>query len=1125
MAQFFIHRPVFAWVVAILITLAGVIILPISAVEQYPDVAPPQVSIAATYPGANAQEIARSVTSVIEDELNGVDNLLYYSSTSSNTGKVRISATFAPGTDPDVAQMQVQNSVQSVTSSLPDNVVRMGLRYDKAAAGGHLLFISLNSKDGRYSRSDLADYIRRNMQNDLTRLDGVGGMDVFASERALRIWLDNAKMISLGVTAEDVNNALRAQNVQIPSGTLGAPPTPDAVTNAMLLSFNGQLTQPAEFEKIVIKYQPDGSIVHLKDVGSVELGDKGYIFSSKVNGVPSATIGISLQSGANAVTTEHLVREKLDELAQFFPDGVEYSIPYNNVPYINQSIDQLIHTLVEAIVLVFIVMFIFLQNYRYTIIPAIVVPVALLGALAVLHGLNYSINTLTMFAMVLAIGILVDDAIVVVENVERLMAEEGLTPLQATIKGMPQIQGAIVGITAVLIVVFLPLLFMTGSAGVIYRQFAVAIMVSIAFSAFLALSLTPALCATMLKPLKEDHHDKKGFFGWFNRNFERVTNGYMRIVDKFIKGSWLVMGVYVLLSALAVFLFVKLPSSFLPTEDQGFAIASIQLPSGSTVHRTDAVLKEVEDYFLKQPSVEGTISVRGFSFMGEGYNAGTVFVPLKDFSERDPVTQSAGAIATKATGTLMYNIPDATIFSVVPPPIRSLGNASGFELKLQDRGTLGVEGLTQQANMLIAKANQGGIIQNARINGLKPTPGYQITIDRDKASRFGVDMAEAAQIISTNFGGNFVNKFPNTGRMQEVWVQAKPDNRISIDNVLDVKIPSHLPLKPGEAQKFVEVRSFVTVKPTLQDSVIDRFNGYNTISIQGNPAPGYSDGEAMDELRRIITQDLSNEVGYEWAGLSYQQIQAGNQAPIMMGLAILVVFLLLAALYESWAIPFAAILIIPLGMLGVAVFTAIKGMSNDIYFQIGMITVIGLATKNAILIVEFAKDEVAKGGELVASTIDAARIRFRPILMTSFAFIVGALPLLFANAAGAAAQRAVGTAVVGGMVGSTIFSVFFVPVFFVVVLKLFKTKPKLLGASAEEHAASSHEFAHGTPGHSSVGGQWDGSHTHDSASSAGRTETFSDHHRDAGASSDTFSDELLDEASSRNNKNSDFDKE
>lgn len=1038
MAQFFIHRPIFAWVIAILITLFGALALPSMPIAQYPDVAPPTVKISASYPGASAEEVARSVTSIIENELNGVEDLLYYSSTSDSNGSASIDATFQPGTDDDQAQINVQNAVSGVTSSLPTAVMQQGLTYSKSSAN-FLLIVALSSADGSYSAADLSDYISRNIQNSIARLKGVGSFQLFGSERALRVWVDPAKLSNYNLTMSQVTSAISNQHAMISAGTLGAPPSPDSQTISAIIKSNGELTTVEDFKNVILRSDTNGAIVRLSDVAKVEIGLNSYITNARLNGNPTAVFAVSLSPTGNALETERLVKEEMAKLSAYFPEGVTYTIPYNTAPYIDASISKVFHTLIEAMALVFVVMFLFLQNVRYTIIPTLVVPVALLGTIAALLVLGYSINVLTMFAIVLAIGILVDDAIVVVENVEHIMATEGLSPIQATQKAMPQISGAIVGITLVLITVFTPLLFMSGSAGVIYRQFAVAMAISIAFSGFLALTFTPALCATILKPIAKGHNlEKKGFFGWFNRSFDKMTNKYASWVGALIKRSFRMMFIYVLLVASAGYLFIQLPGSFMPDEDQGYTITNIELPAGVSNNRTLEVIKQVEAFYNKVPEKENIITVQGFSFNGNGLNAGIAFTTLKGFSERTTPESAAGAIANKATGALLYGIPDATVFSLIPPAISSLGNSSGFSLELQDRDNLGQEALRNAAQLLIQKATESGKIISPHISGLGPGPQLSIEVNREKAATLGVDISSVRSVLSAAVGSSFIGKFPNNGRMQNIWVQADDSGRLALEDILKLKVQNSL----GE---LVDLGTLVDVNWTNGPSQVKRFNSYNSLSLSGAAAPGYANGEVMAVLEDIIKNELPSGIGYEWSGLSYQEIQAGNQAPIMMALAILVVFLVLAALYESWSIPLSALLIVPLGMLGTILLSYVLGMANDIFFQVGMITVIGLSAKNAILIVEFAKDAYAEGKGLVESAILAARLRLRPILMTSFAFIMGVVPLAIATGEGAAGQKAVGLAVVGGMLAATPFSVIFVPVFFVVILRLFKTKPRLLG--------------------------------------------------------------------------------
>jgi len=1040
MPQFFIERPIFAWVVALAIALAGIMAIPNMAVSQYPDVAPPTVNINATYPGASATEVATSVASVIENELNGAKGLLYYESVSDSNGQAEITVTFAPGTDADLAQVDVQNRLSNATAKLPAAVTQQGLKVSQSNSG-FLMVVTLSSKDGSIDQYALADYITRNIQNPMSRVKGVGKFQLFAASRAMRIWVDPQKLVGYGLSMSQVNSALASQNIVISGGLLGSPPNPDSQRTVAPLTVNGQLTTPEEFGDIILRANPDGSAVRVRDVARVELGSDNYQFGARLNGKPTAAFALSLTPSANALETAKLAKAKMAELAQFFPDNITYQIPYDTSPYIDLSIEQVVHTLFEAMVLVFVEMFVFLQNVRYTLIPALVVPVAMMGAFTVMLALGFSINVLTMFAMVLAIGILVDDAIVVVENVERIMAEEGLSPKEATKKAMPQISGAIVGITLVLTTVFLPLAFMTGSVGVIYRQFSVAMAVSILFSALLALSFTPALCATLLKPIPKGHHEsKRGFFGWFNRSFDRTTRGYTHWVARSLKRSLRMMVVFALLVGVLGWMYLRLPTSFLPEEDQGYVIANIELPSGASSNRTVEIIEQVEKYFMALPQVANIIAVQGFSFNGNGLNAAIAFVPLKDFSERKGPGDSAQAISGTAMGRLLFGLPDSMVISITPPAISSLGNASGFDLRLEDRSGVGSDALQAASQQLLQLASQSPILTGTRITGLGPGPQLKVEIDRTKAAALGVDFSEAANLISTAIGSSYVGKFTNQGWVQNVWVQADQNARMNPDDILRLNARN----ANGE---MVPLSSFVSLEWTRGPVQVVRYNGYESIRIGGSAAPGYSTGQAMAEMERLIAQ-LPPGLGYEWTGLSYQEIQAGSQSAILMGLSILVGFMVLAALYESWAIPLSVMLAVPLGMLGAVLLSSLMGKDNDVYFMVGMVTVIGLAAKNAILIVEFAKDLYASGAGLAESAIEAARLRFRPILMTSFAFILGVVPLVMANGAGAASQNAVGLGVLGGMLAATPLAVLFVPTFFVVILKLFKTKPKLLGHQA-----------------------------------------------------------------------------
>jgi multidrug efflux pump len=1056
MPQFFIDRPIFAWVVALGIALAGLLSIPNMPVSQYPDVAPPAIQITATYPGASAEDVATSVASVIENQLNGAKGLLYYESVSDSYGQAQITATFKPGTDPDLAQVDVQNRISNVTSQLPEAVIQQGLKVTQVDTG-FLMVVTVSSKDGSMDQTALADYVTRNIQNTVSRVPGVGQFQLFAAPRAMRIWVDPDKLVSYNLSMSQVIGAIQKQNVLISGGILGAPPNPSSQRVTAPIVVNGQLASVKDFGNIILRSNVDGSAVHLSDVARIEVGADNYQFGARLNGKATAAFAISLAPGANALATAEGVEQQMKQLSKFFPDNISWAIPYNTAPYVQISIEQVVHTLLEAMVLVFVVMFLFLQNVRYTLIPALVVPVAMMGAFTVMYALGFSVNVLTMFAMVLAIGILVDDAIVVVENVERIMAEEGLPPAQATKKAMPQISGAIVGITLVLATVFLPLAFMSGSVGIIYRQFSVAMAVSILFSAFLALSFTPALCSTLLKPIPKGHHEsKKGFFGWFNRGFSATTQRYEGWVGRSLHRGGRMMLVYLVLLIVLGWMYLRLPSSFLPEEDQGYLVANIELPAGSTANRTLEIIEKVEGYFKQLPAVKNIIAVQGFSFNGNGLNSAIAFVTLKDFSERTKPGDSAMAIANAAMPKLLFGLPDSMVFSIVPPAISSLGNASGFDMRLEDRGGAGHAELEAAAAQLLGAAAKDPILSQTRITGLGPGPQLRLTIDRKKAAALGVDFSEAATLISSAIGSGYVNKFTNMGWVQNVWVQADEAHRMNLDELMKLQARN-------DQGKMVPLSSFVTANWENAPVQIVRYNSYDSIRIGGSAAPGYSTGQAMDEMQKLVAK-LPGSFGYDWTGLSYQEKQAGSQSAILLGLAMLVVFMVLAALYESWAIPFSVMMAVPLGMLGAVALIAAKGMSNDVYFQVGMVTVIGLAAKNAILIVEFAKDKYAMGEDIYEATIEAARLRFRPILMTSFAFILGVVPLVTANGAGAASQNAVGLGVLGGMLAATPLAVLFVPTFFVVVLKFFKTKPKLLGAHAGEAAKSSGHGHEPAPG-------------------------------------------------------------
>ncbi|MFJ7809259.1 multidrug efflux RND transporter permease subunit [Pseudomonas asiatica] len=1024
MPQFFIDRPVFAWVVALFILLAGALAIPQLPVAQYPNVAPPQVEIYAVYPGASAATMDESVVSLIEQELNGADNLLYFESQSS-LGSATITATFAPGTNPDLAQVDVQNRLKVVESRLPRPVTQQGLQVEKVSTG-FLLLATLTSEDGKLDETALSDILARNVMDEIRRLKGVGKAQLYGSERAMRIWIDPRKLIGFNLTPNDVAEAIAAQNAQVAPGSIGDLPTRGTQEITANVVVKGQLSTPEEFAGIVLRANPDGSTVTIGDVARVEIGAQEYQYGTRLNGKPATAFSVQLSPGANAMETATLVRAKMQDLARYFPEGVKYDIPYDTSPFVKVSIEQVINTLFEAMLLVFAVMFLFLQNLRYTLIPTLVVPVALMGTFAVMLAMGFSVNVLTLFGMVLAIGILVDDAIVVVENVERIMAEEGLPPKEATRKAMGQISGAIVGITLVLVAVFLPMAFMQGSVGVIYQQFSLSMAVSILFSAFLALSLTPALCATLLKPVaKGEHHERKGFFGWFNRRFEGMSNGYQRWVMQALKRSGRYLLVYALLLAVLGYGFSQLPTAFLPTEDQGYTITDIQLPPGASRMRTEQVAAQIEAHNAEEPGVGNTTLILGFSFSGSGQNAALAFTTLKDWSERG-ADDSAQSIADRAT-MAFTQLKDAVAYAVLPPPIDGLGESTGFEFRLQDRGGMGHAELMAARDELLANAGKSKVLTNVREASLAESPQVQLEIDRRQANALGVSFADIGSVLDVAVGSSYVNDFPNQGRMQRVVVQAEGDQRSQVEDLLKIHVRN-------DSGKMVPLGAFVQARWVSGPVQLTRYNGYPAVSISGEPAAGYSSGEAMAEIERLVAQ-LPAGAGLEWTGLSLQERLSGSQAPILMALSLLVVFLCLAALYESWSIPTAVLLVVPLGVLGAVLAVTLRGMPNDVFFKVGLITLIGLSAKNAILIIEFAKSLVDQGVDAADAAVQAARLRLRPIVMTSLAFILGVVPLAIASGASSASQQAIGTGVIGGMLSATL-AVVFVPVFFVVVMRL-----------------------------------------------------------------------------------------
>ena len=1043
MAKFFIDRPIFAWVIALFIMVLGAVSITQLPISQYPPVAPPAIVINASYPGASAKTLEDSVLSVIEQEMNGSPGLIYMEAVAQANGTGAITLSFEPGTNADLAQVDVQNRLSRATPRLPSAVTQQGVRVDKARSN-FLLFAILSSDDPAWDPVALGDYASRSVLPELQRLPGVGQAQLFGTERAMRIWIDPTKLLGFNLSAADVTNAIRAQNAQVSAGEIGALPNVAGQGIAATVVVNGQLGTVEQFGNVVLRANADGSQVRLKDVARIELGAQAYATSARLNGKPSTGIGVQLSPSGNALATADAVRAKMTELERFFPQGMSWAIPYDSSRFVKISIEKVVVTLAEAVLLVFLVMFLFLQNFRYTIIPTIVVPVALLGTFAVLLALGFSINVLTMFGMVLVIGIVVDDAIVVVENVERIMSEEGLPPVQATRKAMGQISGAIIGVTVVLISVFVPLAFFSGSVGNIYRQFATVMGVSIAFSAFMALSLTPALCATLLKPVQAGHHhEKKGFFGWFNRAFARTAKGYEGGVAKLLPRAGRTLVIYLAIVAAAVVVYMRLPTSFLPGEDQGTMLVNVQLPPGATRERTLDVMQQVEGFMLKQPEVQSMVSVLGFSFSGQGQNAALAFVTLKDWSERTGPGSSAQALAGRAFGGLA-GIRDAFIFPLSPPPIPELGSSSGFSFRLQDRAGLGREALVAARGQLLGLASQSKVLAQVRPEGLEDAPQLQLDIDRDKANALGVGFDAISGAIGTSLGSSYVNDFPNAGRLQRVVVQADAPARMQPDDLLRLTVLNNR----GQA---VPLSAFATTRWVTGPMQTVRYNGYPSMRISGSAAPGFSTGAAIAEMEKLAAQ-LPQGFGYEWTGQSREEKLAGSQAIVLYAFAILAVFLCLAALYESWTIPLAVILVVPLGVLGVLLATLLRGYSNDVYFQVGLITIIGLSAKNAILIIEFAKDLQAQGKGVVEAALAAAHLRFRPIVMTSMAFTLGVLPLALASGAGSASQRAIGTGVIGGMLTGTVLAVVFVPIFFVVVRTLFKDSERQHRVHAEQAA-------------------------------------------------------------------------
>ncbi|MBN8845644.1 MAG: multidrug efflux RND transporter permease subunit [Sphingomonadales bacterium] len=1034
--RFFIDRPIFSWVIAIGILLAGIIALRGLPVEQYPSVAPPSLTISVTYPGADAGTLEQNVTQVIEQELNGVEGFLYMASTSESNGTASITLTFEAGTDIDTAQMEVQNRLRRVEQRLPEDVRRQGISVTEANSG-FLLIVAITSKSGNTDPMEVNNFANTRVLDELRRVNGVGNVQAFAPEYAMRIWLDPQKLASHNLSPAEALGAVQEQNSQTPGGQLGDQPLAKGAQLNAVITTQGRFTKPEQFESIILRANPDGSAVTLGDVGRVELGAASYLFSSELNGKPMAGLAVQLTPGANALSTAAGIRERMDELSKGFPPDITWSIPYDTTPFISLSIEEVVKTLGEAMLLVFLVMFLFLQNWRATVIPTVVVPIALAGACLGLWMAGFSINVLTLFGMVLAIGILVDDAIVVIENVERIMSEEHLSPYEATVKAMSQITSAIIGITLVLIAVFIPMAFFPGSTGGIYRQFSLTLAISIAFSALLALTLTPALCATLLKP-----HDKTvrsgpigarvdRFFDGFNSWFGRTTDRYQGRVGRILSAPLRWLGVFVAMVAITALLFTRLPGSFLPQEDQGFLITVVQAPPGATTQRTDIASNQVKKFFAEQPQVANTVLVRGFSFFGQGQANAIMFTPLKPWEDRKGAENSAEAIAGKAMGAFM-GIKEAFVFSLSPPSIPELGTASGFTFKLQDRGGNGRAALMQARNQMLGGAMQSKLLANVRPEGQEDAPVLRIDIDRIKARALGLSIGDVNATLAIAFGSAYANDFTREGRVLRVLIQADAASRMTPQDVIDLKVRS------ADGQ-MVPFGSFSTAKWSADAPQLQRYNGYPAMTISGEPAPGQSTGEAMAEMERLA-QALPAGFAFEWTGISYEEKQSSGQIGMLLGLSLVVVFLLLAALYESWSVPVAVLLVVPLGVLGAVLFSMFRGLSADIYFNVGLITIIGLSAKNAILIVEFAIEQEAEGKSTLDAVMEAVKLRLRPIIMTSLAFILGMVPLVIASGAGAASRIAVGSGVMGGMIAATLLGIFFIPLFYLSVRKWLSRK-------------------------------------------------------------------------------------
>lgn len=1033
MSRFFIERPIFAWVLAIIVMLLGIMAMLNLPISQYPKIAPPQISIRTVYPGASAKTVEDSVTQIIERQMKGIDGLMYMSSNSSSSGMATVNLTFESGTDPDIAQVQVQNKLQAATSQLPQEVQRQGVNVSKSGGGGFLVVLGFISTDGSMSQTDISDYIYNSVVDPISRVEGVGDIEVFGSQYAMRIWLDPVKLRSYQLMPQDVANAIQAQNAQVSAGQLGNMPADNQtqVINATV-TVQSRLQTPEQFENILLKTSENGAKIYLSDVSTVELGSENYNFLSRYNQQTASGVAVSLASGANALETRAAVEKRINELKIHFPQGLDIVYPYDTTPFVRLSIKQVAQTLIEAIGLVFLVMLLFLQNWRATIIPTLAVPVVLLGTFAVLYVAGFSINTLTMFAMVLSIGLLVDDAIVVVENVERIIETEGLSPVEATKKSMKQISKVVIGIALILSAVFIPMAFFGGSTGVIYRQFSITLVASMVLSALVALILTPTLCATLLRQRNKEHElNKTGFFGWFNRSFEKLSEKYQNFVGKSVAKKLLYAIGYVIIVGVLAVLFTRIPSGYLPDEDQGIMFTMIQLPAGSTQKQTLEVIEKVENYYLTQEkdNIESVFAVAGFSFSGQGQNMGVAFVRLKDWSERHGQENSVKAIAGRAMGYFFSQINEAQVFAFAPPAVLELGNASGFDLQLEDIGNLGHEALINARNQLLGMAAQNPKLVGVRPNGQEDSPQFQLNINQQQAAAMQLDLATINGVISSAWGSSYVNDFIDRGKVKRVYIQGEANSRMTPSDINQWYVRN-------KAGQMISFASFSDSHWTYGSPRLSRYNGLSAMNIQGDAAAGVSTGEAMQIMESLVAK-LPQGISHEWTGLSLEEKKSGAQAPILYAISILVVFLCLAALYESWSIPFSVMLVIPLGIIGALSMTMFKGLSNDVYLQVGLLTVIGLSAKNAILIIEFAKEHQDEGNSLHDAVMVAARERLRPIIMTSLAFGIGVIPLFFATGAGSGSQNAIGTGVLGGVVSATILGIFFIPMFYVWIRSLF----------------------------------------------------------------------------------------